>query len=38
MLEDTELSDSDSIRVDQVTVTNFTLSESEPYVYGEILD
>ena len=38
MLEDTELSDSDSIRVDQVTVTNFTLSKSEPYVYGEILD
>ena len=38
MLEDTELNDSDSIRVDQVTVTNFTLSKSEPYVYGEILD
>ena len=38
MLENTELSDSDSIRVDQVTVTNFTLSKSEPYVYSDILD
>ena len=38
MLDDTKLSDSDSIRVDQVTITNFTLSKSEPYIYGDVLN
>lgn len=38
MIEDMSLSNDDSITVNQVTITNFTLSKSEPYIYNPVID